>query len=65
MLLYLGIIDILQSYKFKKKLEHGLKAIITDGVCSVYHVFAYVLDHDVNDVMVLLLLCQFGSIYTI
>lgn len=31
LLLYLGIIDILQSYKFKKKLEHGLKAIITDG----------------------------------
>ena len=32
MLLYLGVIDILQSYKLKKRLEHSLKAIITDGV---------------------------------
>ena len=32
MLLYLGIIDILQSYRLKKKLEHSLKAFITDGV---------------------------------
>ena len=31
-LLYLGVIDILQSYKLKKRLEHSLKAIITDGV---------------------------------
>ena len=32
MLLYTGIIDILQSYRLKKKLEHSLKAFITDGV---------------------------------
>ena len=31
-LVYLGVIDILQSYRLKKRLEHGLKAIITDGV---------------------------------
>ena len=31
-LLYLGVIDILQSYKLKKKLEHTMKSIITDGV---------------------------------
>ena len=31
--LYLGIIDILQSYRFKKKLEHAFKSLITDGVC--------------------------------
>ena len=31
-MLYLGVIDILQSYRLKKRIEHGLKAIITDGV---------------------------------
>ena len=31
-LMYLGVIDILQSYKLKKKLEHTMKSIITDGV---------------------------------
>ncbi|RWS27334.1 phosphatidylinositol 4-phosphate 5-kinase type-1 alpha-like protein [Leptotrombidium deliense] len=31
LLLFLGIIDILQSYRFTKKLEHSLKAMITDG----------------------------------
>ncbi|KAK2710907.1 hypothetical protein QYM36_012169 [Artemia franciscana] len=29
--LYLGIIDILQKYNLKKKLEHWLKSVITDG----------------------------------
>ena len=32
--MYLGVIDILQSYVLKKKFEHGLKSLITDGVCS-------------------------------
>lgn len=32
LLLFLGIIDILQSYRLKKKLEHTLKAMIHDGV---------------------------------
>ena len=31
-LVYLGIIDILQSYRLKKKVEHTLKSMITDGV---------------------------------
>jgi len=31
LLLYLGIIDILQSYRIRKKLEHTFKAIIHDG----------------------------------
>ncbi|KAL1132323.1 hypothetical protein AAG570_010279 [Ranatra chinensis] len=31
LLLYLGIIDILQSYRLKKKLEHTWKAILHDG----------------------------------
>lgn len=31
-LIFLGIIDILQSYRFRKKLEHTLKSVITDGV---------------------------------
>lgn len=32
LLLFIGIIDILQSYRLKKKLEHTFKSIITDGV---------------------------------
>jgi len=32
LLLYLGIIDILQSYRLRKKLEHTIKAIIQDAV---------------------------------
>lgn len=32
LLLYIGIIDILQSYRLKKKLEHTFKSIIHDGV---------------------------------
>ena len=35
LLLYIGIIDILQSYRFKKKLEHTLKSMITDGVSMI------------------------------
>ncbi|XP_060726150.1 phosphatidylinositol 4-phosphate 5-kinase type-1 alpha isoform X1 [Tachysurus vachellii] len=31
LLLYLGIIDILQSYRFIKKLEHSWKALVHDG----------------------------------
>ena len=33
-LLYCGLIDILQSYRFKKKLEHAMKAMVYDGVSS-------------------------------
>ena len=32
LLLFLGIIDILQSYRLKKKLEHTVKSMIHDGV---------------------------------
>ena len=32
LLLFIGIIDILQSYRLKKKLEHTWKAMIHDGV---------------------------------
>ena len=31
--LFVGIIDILQSYRLIKKLEHTFKAMIHDGVC--------------------------------
>ena len=31
LLLFCGIIDILQSYELNKKLEHSFKSIITDG----------------------------------
>ncbi len=30
--LYVGIIDILQSYQLRKKLEHTFKSVVTDGV---------------------------------
>ena len=33
-LIFVGIIDILQSYRLSKKLEHTFKAIIHDGVSS-------------------------------
>ncbi len=32
LLLYIGVIDILQSYRLKKKLEHAMKAMVHDGV---------------------------------
>ncbi|XP_038624396.1 putative PIP5K1A and PSMD4-like protein [Tachyglossus aculeatus] len=32
LLLYIGIIDVLQSYRFMKKLEHSWKALVHDGV---------------------------------
>lgn len=32
LLLFVGIIDILQSYRLKKKLEHTFKSLIHDGV---------------------------------
>ena len=32
LLLFLGIIDILQSFRLKKKLEHTFKSMIHDGV---------------------------------
>lgn len=34
LLLFVGIIDILQSYQLKKKLEHTFKSIIHDGVSA-------------------------------
>ena len=40
LLLYLGIIDILQSFRLKKRLEHTMKAMVIDGVslpfCSTH-----------------------------
>lgn len=35
LLLFIGIIDILQSYRLKKKLEHTFKSIIHDGVSYI------------------------------
>lgn len=34
LLLYVGIIDILQSYHIRKKLEHTFKSVLTDGVSN-------------------------------
>lgn len=36
LLLFIGIIDILQSYRLKKKLEHTWKSILHDGVSIKY-----------------------------
>uniref|UniRef100_A0A673I1A3 Phosphatidylinositol 4-phosphate 5-kinase type-1 alpha-like n=1 Tax=Sinocyclocheilus rhinocerous TaxID=307959 RepID=A0A673I1A3_9TELE len=37
-LIYIGIIDILQSYRFIKKIEHSWKALVHDGdTVSVHH----------------------------
>lgn len=41
LLLYIGVIDILQSYRIKKKLEHTFKSIIHDGVGLNYSEFAF------------------------
>lgn len=38
LLLFLGVIDILQSYRLKKKLEHTWKSMIHDGVSHTYYV---------------------------
>lgn len=38
LLLYIGIIDILQSYRFTKKFEHAVKSLVHDGdTISVHH----------------------------
>lgn len=39
LLLFIGIIDILQSYRLKKKLEHTWKSMIHDGVRFVLYFF--------------------------
>lgn len=31
-MLYIGIIDVLQSYRLAKKLEHAVKSLVHDGV---------------------------------
>lgn len=36
LLLFIGVIDILQSYRLKKKLEHTWKAMLHDGVSFFY-----------------------------
>ncbi|XP_028402667.1 phosphatidylinositol 4-phosphate 5-kinase type-1 alpha-like isoform X2 [Dendronephthya gigantea] len=37
LLLFIGIIDILQSYRLKKRLEHGLKSVVQDGDAISVH----------------------------
>jgi len=32
LLLYVGIIDVLQSYRLSKKLEHAVKSVVYDAV---------------------------------
>jgi Phosphatidylinositol-4-phosphate 5-Kinase len=36
LLLFIGVIDILQSYRLQKKLEHTFKSIIHDGVSLLF-----------------------------
>jgi hypothetical protein len=42
LLLFIGIIDILQSYRLKKKLEHTWKAMIHDGVSFTSLLSSYI-----------------------
>ena len=37
-IVYMGIIDVLQSYRLKKKLEHSFKALVHDGVDNCVNV---------------------------
>jgi hypothetical protein len=39
LLLYLGVIDILQSYRLFKKLEHTWKSVLHDGVSFWVEIF--------------------------
>lgn len=41
LLLFIGIIDILQSYRLKKKLEHTWKSMIHDGVSILSYCFEF------------------------
>lgn len=45
LLLFIGIIDILQSYRLKKKLEHTFKSIIHDGVSDLHLPFGKAKDN--------------------
>lgn len=46
LLLYIGIIDILQSYRLKKKLEHTFKSIIHDGVSIIIIIISLIKNSD-------------------
>lgn len=35
--LYVGIIDVLQSYRFSKKFEHTVKSLVQDAVSLLIH----------------------------
>lgn len=42
LLIFIGIIDILQHWRLRKKLEHAFKSVIHDGATiSVCHPTAY------------------------
>ncbi|KHN71781.1 Putative PIP5K1A and PSMD4-like protein [Toxocara canis] len=43
LLLFLGIIDILQNYRLLKKLEHTWKSVLHDGVSSFLFFFCFCL----------------------
>lgn len=36
LLLYLGVIDILQNYRLRKKLEHAFKSTLVTRVCRIF-----------------------------
>ncbi|XP_056593091.1 phosphatidylinositol-4-phosphate 5-kinase, type I, beta a isoform X1 [Triplophysa dalaica] len=46
LLIFLGIIDILQSYRFIKKVEHSWKALVHDGV-RIYSYKTFLLPFDI------------------
>lgn len=44
-LLYIGIIDILQSYRLAKKLEHAVKSLVHDGVSYYTEISCLISDY--------------------
>lgn len=43
LLIFLGIIDILQSYRLFKKLEHTWKSVLHDGVSFLFRISGFTL----------------------
>ena len=44
LLLFIGIIDILQNYRLVKKMEHVFKAVVHDGVILLHCYYTFFLE---------------------
>lgn len=52
LLLYIGIIDILQNYRLLKKMEHTFKSVVHEAVRTLLYVFLCYLFWSVNEALV-------------